>query len=374
MKKIRVLHIHGGMNMGGTESVIMNLYRSIDRDKFDFDFTTTFEKDCAYDDEIRRNGGRIIYIKPTRKVGYFNHCKEIYRAIKENGPYDVVHSHMNFHGGIVAVISKIAGVKKVVCHAHNTQDDGDGIKRKIQIKILKFLIHCFADELIACGIEAGEFVFGRKTKFTLLNNSVDLNKFKPYINEEKIIIDKLKKEYKLEGKLILGHIGRFSKQKNHKFIVGIIEELVKKDIDFKFVLIGEGELKDQFLYDIKQKKLEDYILFLGLRNDTELWMNIMDELVFPSLYEGLPVTLVEAQATGLPCIISNKVTTNVDLGMDLITFLELKENFEEWAEVIKSKHNFKLYDKEIIENSMSKYGYSLMDNTAKMMEIYSKKI
>ena len=136
-------------------------------------------------------------------------------------------------------------------------------------------------------------------------------------------IKALKDKYDLNNKLILGHIGRFNIQKNHKFIVEILKDLKKKNDDFKFLFIGDGELKEEILNSIKNEGLENNILYLGLQSNINIWLNIMDLLIFPSLFEGLPVVLVEAQSTGLPCIISNKISQDVDLGLKLVKFLSI---------------------------------------------------
>ena len=220
---VKVLQVHGGMERGGTESVIMNWYRNIDRNEVQFDFTTMQEQRCAYDDEIESMGGKIIYVPPRAKVGNLNHFKAIYKCIKENGPYDAVHSHMNYHGGLVALAAKLAGVKTIVCHAHNTEDVTDqSIKRKAELTILRNLMHTCSTNLLACGKEAGKFVFGEDAKFKVINNAVDIENFKPADEEMNIKIKELKDKYGLNDTLILGHIGRFNIQKNHKFIVEIL--------------------------------------------------------------------------------------------------------------------------------------------------------
>lgn len=367
MNKKRILHIHGGMNMGGTESVIMNLYRNIDRNRFEFYFTTMTKESCAYDNEIIALGGNIIYINPKYKVGFLKHFKELYTLFKSEN-YDVIHSHMNFHGGIVALIGKISGCKKIVCHAHNTKDDGVGLKRKFEILILRKFIRIFSDELVACGREAGEFVFGKNAKYTLLNNAVDLKRFNPKVTDD---ILKLKKEYCLENKLILGHVGRFMEQKNHKFIIKIIEKLSKKNSDFIFVFIGDGELKSEFIKEIKEKRLDKYVLTLGLRDDVEKWLKVFDIMVFPSLHEGLPVTLIEAQATGLKCIISDTISIDTDMGLGLVEFIGIDSGKEdEWAERILNTRKERVSNEEKIINAMDKKGYLLSGIIKKISKIY----
>lgn len=366
MKKI--LQVQGGMNKGGVEAVIMGWYRNIDRSNLQFDFTTMTKDECPHDKEIREKGGNIIYVPSRGDVGNIKHCYYLYKCIKENGPYTAVHSHMNFHGGVVALISKIAGVKNIVIHAHNTKDDGKGFKRKIEIFVLQKLLLSLSNNLTACGVEAGKFIFGEKSNFEVINNSVDTDKFKP---RQDLEIEKLKEKYKLQDTLILGHIGRFSEQKNHKFIISIIDKLRKKGLKFKIILIGDGELKEEFFKEIDELGLNEYVLYLGLQDDIDKWLNVMDLFIFPSLYEGLPVVLVEAQATGLPCMISNNISNEVDLGLSLIDSLDIV-SADEWADKIIANKKTRINDIKKINEKMKENGFSLKENTNKMIDIYTQ--
>lgn len=366
MKKI--LQVQSGMNKGGTEAVIMGWYRNIDKNKYQFDFTNMSKTECSYDKEILTNGGEIIYLPSRCEVGNLKHCYYLYKCIKENGPYLAVHSHMNFHGGIVALIAKLAGVKNVICHAHNTSDDGKGLKRKIEIVILQKLMKIYSNDLLACGKDAGKFVFGNNTQFEVINNAVDISKFKPISRE---LVNEIKQEYDLDNYLVLGHIGRFAEQKNHKFIISLIESLKLKKLKFKIILIGDGELREEFFKEITARQLEEYVLYLGLQDNINEWLNVMDIFIFPSLYEGLPVVLVEAQATGIPCIISEKITRDVDLGLGLIDFTSIDDP-EIWTDKIINRKLSRILDKELIYSNMKKEGYILKENKNRIIEIYSK--
>lgn len=369
--KFKVLQVQGGMNRGGTEAVIMNWYKTIDLEKIQFDFTTFSTVELPYDKEIVEKGGEVLYVPSRNKVGIIKHCYYLYKCIKDNGPYDVVHSHNNFHGGIVALIAKLAGVKNVISHAHNTKDDGVGIKRKIEIYILRKLIHRFSDKLLACGTEAGNFVYGNKAKFEVINNSVDMQKFKPADENMKQMIKHIKNEYDINDKLIIGHIGRFSKQKNHLFIVSLIEKMKNQELDFKILLIGDGELKEGILNELSNWGLNKYVIYLGLQDDVSLWLNIMDVFILPSLYEGLPVVLVEAQSTGTPCIVSEFVSKEADLGLGLTDFIGINSNNEEeWINLILKRVGNKVKNEKIISKVMEEKGYSLDSSTRRIHSIY----
>lgn len=371
---VKVLQVHGGMERGGTESVIMNWYRNIDKNEIQFDFTTMQEHRCAYDDEIESMGGKIIYVPPRAKVGNLNHFKALYNCIKENGPYDAVHSHMNYHGGLVALAAKLAGVKTIVCHAHNTEDVAEQtLKRKVETTVLRNLMYSCSTDLLACGKEAGSFVFGKNKKFKIINNAVDIEKFKPADNKMQQEIKVLKDKYDLNNKLILGHIGRFNIQKNHKFIVKILRDLKKQNCDFKFLFIGDGELKEEILDSVRKEGLEENIVYLGLQGNINIWLNIMDILVFPSLFEGLPVVLVEAQSTGLPCIISNKISSDVDLGLNLVKFLSIEDGTDIWVNEIINNNMKKECNQDKIKEQLKREGYYLQDNIKMIENIYKNK-
>lgn len=372
-KRYKVLQVQGGMNKGGVESVIMSWYRNIDTNELQFDFTTCFEEKCPYDDEILERGGNIIYIPPRSKVGNIRHIYSLYNCIKKNGPYEAIHSHMNFHGGVVALAAKIAGNKNIIMHAHNTKDDGNGILRKIEIFILRNILLRLSNQLLACGEEAGKFIYG-DNEFKIISNSVDRNIFYPIDkNTDRKLLD-IARNYNLKDELIIGVIGRFSTQKNHEFIISIILELIKKNIKFKFVFIGDGELRECFVKEVKRLDLLDKIIMLGLVDNVQEWMNIIDIIVMPSLYEGLPVVVVEAQSSGVKCILSDKITKEVDIGIGLVKFIPIGDEYAgEWAnEIIEFSKHKKNLNNELIENALIKKGFSLEKNIELMRNIYLK--
>lgn len=373
--KYKVLQVQGGMNKGGLEAVIMGWYRNIDVENIQFDFTTCSKEELPHDKEIKERGGQIHYIPSRGEVGNIKHCYYLYKCIKNNGPYIAVHSHMNFHGGIVALVAKLAGIKTIVSHAHNTKDDGVGFKRKIEISILRKSILIFSDKLLACGVEAGKFIFGENSKFKVINNSVDDKVFMPIRNTDIDRIKEIKNKYNLNQKIILGHIGRFMNQKNHKYIIDILVELKRRKVDFNMIFIGNGELLEEIFIKIKEKGLESYVTYLGLQDDINLWLNVMDIMILPSLYEGLPVVLVEAQSSGVPCIVSTKVTDEVDLGLELIKFIDINESdISLWADCIEKTVGMRVENTELIKESLEVKGYSLTECTKQMENIYLENV
>src|SRR5690625_514115 len=209
--KVKVLHVVGAMNRGGTETMLMNIYRNIDVDKFHFDFIS-YDQDVAhYDKEIESFKGRIIRLTKTNSV------KQIYNAIKDYGPYDVVHAHTLFHCGIVSFAAFLAGVNIRIAHAHTTQDKADNYLRKLYITFMRILIYIFSTSMLACSNEAGRYLFGntavRKKKYTYFPNVIDYVKF---LNTSEIDVKKFKLQEGLGKRdIIIGHIGTFKESKNH---------------------------------------------------------------------------------------------------------------------------------------------------------------
>lgn len=367
---IRVLHVHGGMERAGTEAVIMNWYRNIDINKISFDFTTFTKRECSHDKEIKQRGGSLIYVPSRSEVGNLKHIYYLYRAIKDNGPYDVVHSHMNFHGGIVALVAKFAGVKKVICHAHNTSDEYLTLKRKVEQSLLVILIHLFANRKVACSIEAGRYIF-KNDNFSLIKNAIDETEFYPADDELQKKLYDFKLKNNLENKLIIGHIGRFSIQKNHKFILNLAEDLYKNHQEFLIILIGSGPLESEIKELITAKNLNSHIMLLGSQTNINFWLNLMDIFIFPSLYEGLGVVLIEAQATGVPCIVSDTIPRAVDLGLELITFLDITNGTQTWIDKIIERPQ-KNSNIKYIQKALQDKKYSIRGNIEYLMELYNK--
>lgn len=356
---VRVLHVHGAMEKGGTESVIMNIYRNIDRNDINFEFTKFNREESAYDKEIETLGGKFHYIKSRQEYGNFQHIKSLYRLFRQCN-FDVIHTHMNFHGGIVAAIAKICGIKNVICHAHSSSEDKITFKRLIEISILKLLIALFSNYQIACSDSAGQFCFLKFKKYILLTNAVDLNKYYPIDIEDDNIIR-------------IVHIGRFVPVKNHKGIIELAQKLKEKQVNFEISLVGDGELFEEINQLVKKHDLSKEIKLLGARDNINEILNSNDICILPSLYEGLPLALVEAQATGIPCIVSKNITLEADMGLGNFYFADIKQ-LDAWVELILNLKNKKIKDKSFIEECFIKRGYSLNENISKITNIYKSRI
>ena len=283
-EKIIIAHIMGKWNGGGVESVVMNYYRNIDRNKIQFHFLCDEDSTDIPYEEIEKLGGKVIVIPPYQKL--FKYQKELYKIFKEN-KYKIVHSHINALSVFPLRIAKKAKIPVRIAHSHSTSNKKEW-KKNILKMILRPLSKLYANNYFACTEYAGKWLFGKKVverkELNVINNAIDLKKFKFNENTR----EDLRKELGIkEETLIIGHVGRFMKQKNHEFLIDVFEEAIKQDNNMYLILVGQGPLEDKIKEMAKEKGIEDKILFLGQRNDVNKLYQAMDIFVLPSLYEGL---------------------------------------------------------------------------------------
>ena len=283
-EKIIVAHIMGKWNGGGVESVVMNYYKNIDRNRIQFHFLCDEDSTDIPYEEIEKLGGKVIVIPPYQKL--FEYQKELYRIFEENN-YKIVHSHINALSVFPLRIAKKAGVPIRIAHSHSTSNKKEW-KKNILKMILRPLSKLYANKYFACTEYAGKWLFGKKVverkELNVINNAIDLKKFEFNKNAR----EDLRKELGIkEDVLVIGHVGRFMKQKNHEFLIDVFEKAIKQDDNIYLILVGQGPLEDKIKEMAKEKGIEDKILFLGQRNDVNKLYQAMDIFVLPSLYEGL---------------------------------------------------------------------------------------
>ncbi|MBV5122134.1 glycosyltransferase family 1 protein [Bacillus halotolerans] len=368
----RVLHVLSGMNRGGAETMVMNLYRKMDRSKVQFDFLTYRNDPCAYDEEILSLGGRLFYVPSIGQSNPLIFVKNVRNTIKENGPFSAVHAHTDFQTGFIALAARLAGVQVRVCHSHNTSwKTGFNWKDRLQLMVFRRLILAYATELCACGEDAGRFLFGRsnmeRKRVHLLPNGIDLDLFSPAgqaANDEK------KARGIASDRLIIGHVARFHEVKNHAFLLKLAVHLKKRGVRFQMILAGDGPLREQMEEEALRLNLLSDVLFLGTEEHIHELMRTFDVFVMPSLYEGLPVVLVEAQASGLPCIISDTITEKVDTGLGLVKRVSLSKPMDIWAETIVRAAAAGRPKRELVKDTLAKLGYDARRNVGALMNLY----
>lgn len=353
--------------MGGLETFIMNVYRQIDKSKIQFDFLVHTMEECAFDKEIIELGGSIYKI-PSRREGIAKNRFALDEFFKSYGSvYNIVHQHASSLSYVEPLLSaKRNGIKIRILHSHSSKQSGS----KLNIIAHRWnMLHLgsIATHYFACSDLAARWLFGRKIvykrEYTLINNGVSLDKFNynshlRYETREKLEISNETK--------VVGHVGQISYPKNHDFLIEIFKKILLVNKDCILVLVGEGSLKDTISKKIIQEGLSKNIKMLGERSDINNLLNAMDIFVFPSLYEGLPVALVEAQATGLKCIVSSSITRRVNI-TDLITYYDLMKSPEQWAaETVNSWD----YSRKSASTQIKKSEFDIESVTAHISELY----
>lgn len=359
---IRVAQIMGKWIGGGVESVVMNYYMHIDRTKIQFDFICDEDSTNIPYEEIEKLGGRVILIPPYQKLfKYHNKLKKILN----DGNYKIVHSHINTLSIFSLFAAKCADVPVRITHSHSTTNKKEKKKNLLKQALRPFSKE-FATDYMCCSELAGRWLFGNKEydkgNVYLLNNAIDLGKFK---YDEKIRSEKRKKLNISDDTLVIGHVGRFVEQKNHRFLIDIFNEIHKQNSNSILLLAGQGPLMEEIKSKVESLGLEKFVIFLGQRNDIDELYQAFDVFCLPSLYEGLPVVGVEAQATGLLCIFSDDMTKETKV-LDTTEFLSLKQSAEEWAYTILKKS--KSFKRKNCTNEISKKGFDIKKEANKLIQ------
>lgn len=320
---IRILHIVTYMGRGGLETMLMNYYRSIDRTKVQFDFLTHRDFEADYDAEILALGGRIYHLPPLNPFSR-GYLAALDRFFAEHREYRIVHCHLDCMSAIPLKAAKKHGVPVRIAHAHNSNQAKD---KKYLLKLLyKRMIPGAATNLFACSVEAGRWMF-KRDDFHVLNNAIDAGQyaFDPEVRRA------CRRELGIsEGALVIGHVGRFDPQKNHSFLLDVFSKIPGEP---RLLLVGDGILRPAAEQQAEALGIRDRIIFAGVRSDVAKLLQAMDVFLFPSLFEGLPVSIIEAQAAGLPCLISDKVPIECKK-TELVTQLPLDASPEAWSEAV----------------------------------------
>lgn len=330
-KPIRVLQVLMSTGCGGAENMIMNLYRTIDRSKVQFDFLIHTREQAFFDEEIKAMGGRIFCLPRFVVANYFSYCKAVDHFFDEHPEISVVHGHLGSAAGLYLNSARKHGIF-AIAHSHNTYPKQVTAKN-LMFRLLTEQTKRVADFYIGCSKLAGLHRFGPKIyngdRFTVLNNAIELERF--VYNEE--VRNEARKELGIGDTFVVGHIGRFMHQKNHLYLLDIFAEIVKRKPDSLLMLVGDGELRGEIEAKIDALGIKEKVMMLGVRSDANRLWQAMDCFVFPSFHEGLPVTVVEAQAAGLPCIVSDTITDEVCL-TDLVQKMTIEGSPEAWADAV----------------------------------------
>lgn len=370
MKKMKILLVAGTMNVGGIENQLMHLLRKADKEKFQIDFTTTIEHPF-YEEEILALGSKLIHLPPTEGRHFLRYCKALYRVLKE-GQYDVVHSHELFHSGMVLLTARLAGVKGRFVHAHSSnQDYGKNLVRHAYNAVMRFLILTNATEYFACSSLAAAFLYGKKilknSHYHLVVNSVDTAAFLSDASDSR--------EYDFfSGWKNVLQVGRFSDEKNYLFTALLAEECKKRNNGIRFLCVGnDGNANEKVVRSrIEELDIAEQMVLLGVRKDVAELMKRADAFILPSKYEGMPLTLIEAQATGLRCVVADRFSHEVDFGVDAVQWLKLEDDIGTWVNAIENAVAKEKVAKETVKAAISRTGFDSADFAQRLCGFYGK--
>lgn len=366
---IRILQVFAEMNRGGAETMIMNLYRHIDRAKIQFDFIVHTQDKCAFDEEIEQLGGRIFRVPRYVGKNHFAYTKAWKEFFNNNPNYKIVHGHVRSTAAIYLSLAKRAKMI-TICHSHATSSRGN-IQKRIVKRFMQYPIRFISDYFFACSNEAAIWLFGKSIinndNYHLLKNAIDLNLFSYNYRTRMEIREKLG----LNGDFLIGHVGSFTKEKNHDFLIDVFYEISRRVSNSKLLLIGDGDLVNLIKIKIEKLKINDRLIIIQKSDRVFDYYMAMDLFIFPSLHEGLGIALVEAQSSGLECYASlnrvpfeAKVTENVE-------YLPIELGPEEWAEYIISKFKWEnIRESKYIE--LKSKGYDINDTSKWLEKFYLK--
>lgn len=353
----------GSLEMGGSQTMVMALYRAVDKEKVQFDFIVDCDKENVFSQEIEKLGGRIFRFPKFNGKNYIQ-IRSVWKDFFRNHPeYKVLHSHVRSYASLYLPIAKSFGVKTII-HSHNTSN-GHGVTA-LGKKILQYPLRFQADYFFGCSEIAGQWLFGKRIvesdRYFMLKNAVDMERFA--FRQE--VRNRIRKELAVdENTLLIGHVGRMHPQKNHRFLLACFAKIVDQNNNAKLMLLGDGDLRKAVAEQIEQLGLQEHVLMLGMRKNVEDYLSAMDYFVLPSLHEGLPVVIVEAQANGLKCFVSDTVTKEVQLS-ELVRYLPINQGEQIWADAVLATDNTRMDVSQRIKSS----GFCIRESSAWLSYFY----
>lgn len=360
-KPIRILHVLGRTDRGGAESLVMNIYRNIDRSKVQFDFAIHTNDRCQFDDEIESLGGKIYHLPRYRVYNHLIYIKMRNRLLSNNS-FVAVHGHMN---STASIYLKIAKKYKLITisHIHNVNGE-KGIKSIIK-NIYRIGINNNSDYKFACSVETGEYLYGKNShNFQVIKNGIEVKKFTFNENVRNLVRNDLGIS---DNEIVIGHVGNFRPVKNHKFALELFRKLNCLDNRYRLILVGEN-VKENLYHHIRDINLEKRIFFLGSRPDINNILQAFDIFILPSYHEGLPVTSIEAQASDLICILSSNITRECKISKKThFLTIDDKDSLNDWVHLI---HDIKRFERQDVENIITDSGYNIKSISKNLESFY----
>lgn len=365
MSQIRVLHVLDQISLNsGVSSIAMNYYNFIDKNSVIFDFMVHAPVDRKLQEQLEKQGSLIYNMPYLNFKSSLSYIRALNQFFRQHHEYKIIHGHVPNAACFYLRAAKKHGVTVRILHAHSTRGSNNPIKR-IRNYFLNKMGVKYASCYFACSKAAGKYLYGNrnveKNKIYYLHNAIEIEKFQ--YNEQ--IRNKIRKQMNIAERFVIGHVGRFSAEKNHILLLDIFYEVLKLNPFSVLLLVGSGELEGKIREKVKYLQLNDNVIFTGVQSNVFDYMQAMDVFVLPSLFEGLPVVCIEAQAAGLPCVISDNVTRETDV-TGTIQFINI-ENVNDWAKTIIDRKSVKRNnDQQIIIDS----GYSIISEAKRLEKIY----
>lgn len=370
---IRILHFPSVMTRAGTQTLLMGVYRNIDRTQVQFDFVVDTQEPGDFDDEIARLGGRIFHVPAPRMASAWRYGQDVNWVLRSAGSFDGVHTHLYLFSGYILWLAQRRGIQMRLSHSHIDRDTkGDAWQRRGYRWLMQRLVRRYATHLLAPSLDAANSLFGehcaRGPRFRVIPNGIDLEPFRmpgadPRSQRARLGLP--------EHAKLLGHVGRFVKQKNHAFVIDVFSQLHHELPEAHLLLVGDGPLRPDIQRLTRQKGLSDQVHFLGVRSDVPEIMNVLDLFLFPSLYEGLGIVTIEAQAAGTPCLVSRAVPSEADTGMGNLHRIDLTEGADVWAAKAVEMMQYDRPEWSVREQALRAAGYDVRETARRLQEIYT---
>ena len=360
MPETRILHVIGRMDRAGAETMVMNLYRSIDRSRFQFDFVSFAPGRGDYDDEIEALGGRIVRITDPSPLRRFAHLRRLLRE----GPWAIVHSHTLFSSGLHLLAARLEGIPVRIAHSHSTADANSGsLVGRLYQRVSRALLERVPTHYVACGEAAAAYLFPGAKDVMVVPNAIDCDAF---IGPEAPV------DREAGGRRIrVLQVGRLHPVKNHRLSLDIAEVLRDAGDTFEMQFAGDGELRTEIEAAVRDRGLGDLVTVLGVRADIASLMHSADVMLMPSHHEGFPVVLVESQAAGLPAVVSDAISPEVDLGLGLVEFVPLEAPSAKWAAMITQAAVAPVPDADARRRTLVDRGFSAAAGAQRLESMYT---
>lgn len=365
----RVLHVFMNLNLGGAESRIMDLFRTQEADILVNDFVIMTNEHCYFTDEVLGRGGKIHIIDSPRN-GLVKNLWQLYKLLRKAPKYSAIHAHTSYFSGMCVFVAFLAGIPARITHARNTTTGANNLATRIMFIVGRILTKLFATRCFAISSEAGKFLYGNKSsrpRYEVIPNAFDFRN----VRHRSEVCEQEKVDFLIDSSMLnIVCVGRFYTVKNHIFLLRLMQLFVNKKNNVCLHLIGDGELKESLQGKVSEWQLDKYVKFWGKRADVPQLLALFDVMVMPSLNEGLGVAALEAQAAGLPCLLSEGIPKEADIGCGLCQYLNLDARKDDWIEAIQKQSKLPLVNKEIIDQQFEQRGYSLSSTRQRYLDAY----